>query len=278
MTVNLIDNNKIVKIPEFIEQDDVSYAVLSDSHIGHIKGYLPANAYTKKGQRVPQNPLQRKMHRETIRYLKEIGEVDILILLGDLCEGKQVRTAGIELHDADTDTMVKWAIEAILEWCSYLKPKVIVMVKGTDYHTTVGIGGDLDYQVANILSQIYKVYYGVELYLKIGQLIWYLRHYYPTVSVNRMMPLEKLFRFRARDFASGRLKVIADVMGFAHIHLHLFSKIEQRTYMFTAPALKGKDNYMKSRGYGWEPDLGVLSLKQTGKYIDQHRFYRINTI
>lgn len=274
--LRVIHNSKVVKIPKISDVENLKYAVMSDPHIGHQVGYLPPNAISKKGHRVQQSQFQRRLHRETISHLKEIGKVDILLLLGDLCEGKQVRMAGVGLHDADTDTMVKWAVQSILEWCSYLKPKVIIITKGTDYHTTRNIGGDLDYQVANILGQTFEVYYGIEIYAKLGKLVWYLRHYYPTVSVNRTMPLEKMFRFKARDFAAEKLKIFPDVMGFAHIHLCLgLTKIDQKTYAFTAPALKGKDDYMKSRGYGWEPDLGVLELRQNGKYIDYSRFYRI---
>jgi len=184
--------------------------------------------------------------------------------------------AGIELHDADTDSMVRWASQAILEICKYLNPKVIIITKGTDYHVTAGIGGDLDYQVANVLSSSYDVYYGIEIYAKIGKNIWYLRHYYPTVSVNRIMPLEKMFRFKARDWAAGKLRQFPDVMAFGHIHLCLgIVRIEQRTYAFTAPALKGKDNFIKSRGYGWEGDIGMIYLEQKGKYIDHFHFERV---
>lgn len=274
--LRIINNNDVVKIPEISDVENLKVAVMSDPHVGHEVGYLPSNALSKNGHKVQQSKLQQKMHRETIRHLKKIGEVDILLLLGDLCEGKQSRMAGVGLRDADTDTMVGWAVSAILEWCSYLKPKAIIITKGTDYHTTRNIGGDLDYQVANILAQTFNVYYGIEMFAKIGKLIWYLRHYYPTVSVNRTMPLEKMFRFKARDFVAKRLKVFPDVMGFAHIHLYLgLIKIEQRTYMFTSPALKGKDSHMKSKGYGWEPDLGILVFEQNGKYIDSNRFYRI---
>lgn len=249
---------------------------MGDMHVGHEEGYLHPFAMTKKGVEVKQSQKQQLRHNQIISHLKEIGKVDVLILTGDLCEGKQIRMAGVGLNQTDTDTTVKWASQIILEWCYILKPKVILVAKGTDYHTSVGIGGDLDYQVASMLSASgYKVYYGVELLVKLGQLIWYIRHYYPTVSVNRIMPLEKMFRFKSRDFMAKRLKYFPDVMAFAHIHLCLgIVKIEQRTYAFTTPALKGKDAYMKSKGYGWQPDKGVLFLEQTGKYIDHSRFYR----
>lgn len=274
--LKMINDGKVFEVPEVKDQKDISYAVLSDLHTGHVTGYLPPNMMSKSGNLIRQNQLQRKVHRETIRHLKEIGEVDILIILGDLCEGKQVKIAGVGLHDCDTDTMVKWAVHSVLEWCSILKPKVIIITKGTDYHTTVGIGGDLDYQIASILGATFSVYYGVELYLKLGELIWYLRHYYPTVSVNRMMPLEKMFRFKARDVAAGRCKVIPDVMGFGHVHVSMpLTKIENRTYAFVAPALKGKDDYMRGKGYPYEADLGLVHMVQTGKYVDQYRFYRI---
>lgn len=272
--LEVINNvNDLVKITR---KKNLKIVIAGDTHVGHQEGYLAPNMQTKKGVVVRQSKTQKERHSETIRHLQEIGEIDILILTGDLCEGKQVRMAGIGLNATDTDTMVKWTSMTILDWCTILKPKYIVITKGTDYHTSVGIGGDLDYQVASMLSASgYKVYYGIEINVKLGELVWYLRHYYPTVSVNRTMPLEKMYRFKSRDYTAERLKILPDVMLFAHIHLQLGPiKIEQRTYAMTAPALKGKDSYMKSKGYGWEPDIGILFLEQTGKYIDHKRFYR----
>jgi len=60
-----------------------------------------------------------------------------------------------------------------------------------------------------------------------------------------------------------------DVFLRGHLHVAIGPvRVEQRTYGVVSPCLKELDPYLQSKDYTWEPDLGVLLVRQTGKYLD----------
>lgn len=271
---------KIVNLGEYIallvDTLFLRILIIADLHTGSKYGLLPPDARNKQGTKVPQSSLQHKMWKKLMVYLSEIDDIDVLIIGGDICEGKQVRVAGIGLEDADTDLMVRWATMSLLEICRIVNPKKILIVKGTDYHTSRAIGGDLDFQVAQMLGATYDVYYGIEINAFLGKekILWNLKHVYPTVSTNTLTPLEKNHRLMCREYNAGRLKYLPNVYGRFHIHRQLgpqridSTRDKKRVYGFVGPCLKAQDPYMAQKPYSLIPDIGILYIEQDGTILN----------
>jgi len=251
--------------------------VIGDMHTGSKYGYLPHEAVTKEGVQITQTKWQRTMETNLLSEFKKIGEVDILIVMGDTCEGKQVKIAGITLSDADTDSMVKWATKSILDICKLLKPKIIIAVKGTDYHVSTGIGGDLDYQVAsNLAYSGYKVLYGYPTAnVRIGNLKWKLKHKYPT-AMNITPPMEKVYKEVCAD-AKAKGYEVPDVFGWGHAHqcVEPHRIYSTSAYAFIAPCLKLNDPHIEEATYVKRPDIGFLYIEQDADGYLNGRFIRI---
>lgn len=263
-------NMKRKTIYPIFNEDNAKILLFADSHIGSRYGLLDPDAQTKDGSKVNPNETQLAIWNQLQTIISGLPEVDVVLLGGDICEGTQYRQAGIGMVTTDTSLQATWGADIIDDICKKVKPSVIVGVQGTGYHVTNYVGGDLDWEVGQHLADRgYKVYFGVSGNVKIGETLWNIKHAFPRATVNRLVPLEKIFRFIARDYAAGRLKQIPDVFVRAHIHICMGPvRIEQRTYGIVAPCLKELDPYLEGKDYTWEPDLGVMLLHQRGKILD----------
>jgi len=203
----------------------VRILITGDWHALDKYGINPPCTVSKEGTPVSQSEIQKKVFNETQEICKKIGHVDIVFLMGDLAEGKQVKVFGTPLNDADTDIQVDAAFrfyeETIYKYCT---PEYALVVMGTPYHVTVGIGGNLDYQIAERISRLTKTIFGypnLTFYLGKDKVQWNLQHRMSIARFNRMTPLEKTIRQWATieiNSLLGDFENIPDVIVRAHRH------------------------------------------------------------
>lgn len=264
----------------FSEENTVDALVTADFHVGDKYGSLPRNPVTKEGSGVRPSPIQRRMYRELVKTLKEIGHKKLLLILGDTCEGKQLSSFGVPLNDADTDNQVNWAAEFYQEtFYDITQPEIVIVVMGTPYHVMVGIGGNLDFQFAQKISQMSNVYFGypnARFYLGKEKLLWDLRHRISIASVNRTMPLEKSFRMTAVNLINDG-QMVPDVMGTAHNHSICFEALNVSDgsvprIAFNAPCLKADDVYGQSLPYPSTAKVGVTTMRQEGRRVTGQKY------
>ncbi len=250
-------------------------------HVGDKYGVWPPSMYSKEKTPLPQSEVQEELYQQLINILKKIGRVDLVLINGDLVEGKQLRMFGVPLIDADTDTQVL-AAEKLYEetFAKHSKPTIVGITMGTPYHVMVGIGGNLDFQAAQRIGRHAHVKFGypnLQLYLGKSHLLHDVRHRISRAPVNRLMPLEKTHRFLAREATENTGVEMPRVIWRAHNHA---LKIDQLNlsigdvpyYAVVPPCLKANDIYGQLLPYPETAKVGVMLVEQKGEKISRENY------
>jgi hypothetical protein len=112
------------KIPFIRPVTDTRIIFISDSHCGHIGGYVP------KAYRQDIYPLQEEYSGWVDSIIDKFRPYDILACVGDLVEGKGGKSGGVELLTTDMSKQVDMVEELIAD----INAPKVYMVTGTDYH------------------------------------------------------------------------------------------------------------------------------------------------
>lgn len=267
------------------KQETIKLLTTGDWHTLDKWGICPPNFKTKEGTPLTQHPVQEIVYNECVEICKNIGHVNIAILMGDMAEGKQAKSFGVPLMDADTDNQVNAAFQFYEETIhKYCTPDIVLAVMGTPYHRAVGIGGDLDYQVALRISNIDDVIFGqpnLNFLLGKDKVRWNLQHRISIARVNRMVPFEKTFRLYARQEAEswmGSFDRIPDIIVRAHRHDPQlpFGIGQGRRWAMTTPPLKVVDEYASIMAYPVGPcSVGLMTVTQHGLGDFKGKYYPI---
>jgi len=253
----------------FKNMDEIDTLPTGDWHCGDKDGMNPPLSTSLDGTSLPQNKIQKRMYDGLVENLSKIGYIDLLILMGYLAEWKQLKAMGIPLNDSNTDTQVNMAFNLYKEtFYEYCKPRKVLAVMGTPYHVMVGIGGNLDYQIADKISRISDVIFGypnIQFYLGRTKMLWDIQHRISIARVNRTMPIEKTFRQYYRQVMEDGTGEVPNVIGRAHRHvlqepMNLGKGVPR--WGFVSPALKAQDVYTAQLPYPTEPTVGVMKITQ----------------
>lgn len=109
---------------------------IADMHCGHRVGLTPPNWQwndNKEKDHIWQKfgKIQKECWNWYESQVSQIAPVDVLVVNGDAIDGRGERSGGVELITGDRNEQIKMAVECIEVW----KPKQIVVVRGTPYHT-----------------------------------------------------------------------------------------------------------------------------------------------
>ncbi len=266
----------------FKDREDVSILVTGDWHVGDKHGVLPKKPTTKEGGGINPSPTQRSMHRQLTKTLKGVGHVDLLLIMGDTCEGKQLKSFGVPLNDSDTDNQVQWAAELYQEtFFDLCSPEKVLSIMGTPYHVMTGVGGNLDYQFTSKIAQMSDVIFGYPTAVfKLGaeKLLWDIQHRVSIANVNRLMPYEKIIRTYAQNVANDG-GTVPDVIGRAHNHGICYPAVNVSDgriprIAFNSACLKGEDTYGATLPYPSTAKVGVTTMTQRGRNVtgEYHAF------
>lgn len=273
------------KIPWFYSDLDVVGGLISgDWHISDKYAATPKSPVTKEGVGIKPTKIQNYIREELVKILKNIGHVKLLILPGDLTEGVQKNIGGGQVIDTDADNQVEWTFQFYEEtFYKYCNPEHVLIIIGTPYHVMVGIGGNLDYQVASKISRISDVTFGypnLQFYLGSDKKLWDIRHRISIATVNQNMPLEKTFRYFYRLQAEND-NLVPDVIGRAHNHGLVrepfnVSGGKHPRYAWVGPCLKANDIYGQQLRYPGDAKVGVMTFTQNGGVSGRYHAVDIN--
>lgn len=105
--------------------------VLGDLHVGSHQGLMIPEFEDPSGMRIYSNPVQMFLFDYYCKMLKTVGDVDIVILNGDLIEGPNKKNSGLGVWSTDIHTQAQCA--AIL--IDMIRCKKIYCSQGSSYHT-----------------------------------------------------------------------------------------------------------------------------------------------
>jgi hypothetical protein len=253
----IMDNETMVKI-----------LVLSDNHTGSSTGLLPPHAFDFDGEVLtahPMNKMQKWLWRNYTSDLTEIGQVDVILDLGDNIEGSQTKIAGRTLMDTDIDVQKAWSQDCLQTAIDLCKPKYFIGVTGTNYHIRIGGNCNADigiYKALEAKNPTVKFTYADNLVVKLGQLVWSIAHPYPTTQF-KTPPIEKLIAQHAEEYYYGNTPKI-NVFARGHAHAHIWERLRDGAYGFVAPCQQPTSAYGREKAYMTvrHPDIGILGITQ----------------
>jgi len=267
--------------PKIISKDkNFKIVILSDTHIGGRTGYLSSGCTHERGEEHPQTKLQKTMEENLLDSLDDTGPVDILITLGDMVDGRNSKVGGLDIGNTNTDVQIEWGMRFARSVIDILKPKYILGLSGSDYHTDT----ILDKRLLHRISLEYPdkdVYFGEALKIILGEKLWYLSHKM-TEGVSKSGTLERYWRnMCAKTFGRERTP---DVIGYGHIHQaqnpYQIKNGENPVYGFICPSQKIPDTFTSKNPMGTFWEIGYMDMEQrgtrlTGEYVNTFEYWKI---
>lgn len=235
-----------------------SVLIVGDLHCGSMGGLTHPDWIVSQGRSQFFSQLQEEMWDLYVQSLKELGEVDVLIVNGDVIDGKGARSGGTELITSDLIEQTDMAVAAI----DQINAKSVYFTYGTPYHTAPG-GEDFD----RIVADQFHASIHDELDLDVEGVLFNVRHKIGTSSspYNRSQPVG-----RARLWDSLRAMRNEDRRADVYVrsHVHYFSFCGESDWIaFTLPALQSNMTKFGARECIGTTDWGMVKFKvQDGMY------------
>lgn len=272
----LIDPNK--KTITISTNKNFKIVTLSDFHVGGKFGYLPKNCKDYRGTEINQSTDQEKMEINLLSSFKSIGQIDVLILLGDMIEGKNPKSFGLDIVDGNLSLQRDWCVKALSDIINIIQPKIVIGTTGSGYH----VEETQDMQISIMLEKIYpniQVFHGYQYpQFILGDKYWKIVHQIGQ-GTSMIGTLESYWS--KMNKAMWDRERVPDVIGFGHIHRAVppanFVNGKNPVYGFISPCQKLPDPFCNKTGNAyWE--IGYLYMEQEntnlwGKYINTYRYW-----
>lgn len=249
----------------------VRILVVSDLHCGSQWGLWPdRSVILPDGRVVPPNKGQKYILRCWEDLCDRVGKFDILVVNGDVIDGEQIRSRGVEAMSTLIPAQVSAAVSLLEPLVS--KAREAYFIQGTEYHE--GIAGQASEAVARELGARgpARGWHSWEvLDLDVGGVIINFSH---GISVS-----QGLYRMTALDregvwsaLSSGSRKCPnPDVIVRSHAHYYAHVEYTDRHVVIT-PCWQLQTRYMRRRSvYRMIPDIGavVLEISPSAKRVGE---------
>lgn len=248
---------------------DIRIAFVGDLHCGHHAGLTPPR-WTHGAVDDTDHPLHKlavvsvKLWEWYAKTVKAIGEVDMVVGVGDAIDGDGSRSGGTELIETDRLKQVEMAVDCYSLW----KTSNRLFVYGTGYHT----GNSEDYEA--LVAKAFNSKIGSHEWIKVNCIIIDVKHHLGSSSVphgrSTALAREALWN---QVWAADGLQPEADVYVRAHVHYHqVVSSFNQRknryrTAFSNLPLQFWHTKYGARRCSGMvHYGFTVLTVKPSGEY------------
>lgn len=242
---------------------------IGDLHCGSVGGITHPDYFWKKTRDYEIAMMQRETWSCFQDILREIGDVDVLIVNGDAIDGKGVKSGGTELITSDLNEQVEMAKKVIEE----INFENIYFTYGTPYHVSSGSGEDMEKILANYFDSLIESH----LKLNIEDVIFDIRHdvgssstpYSRNTSISKQVIWDRLNTLMRQD----SLKTTV----YLRSHVHYFGFCgDKNSIAFTLPALQTSTTKFGKRRCMGTTDWGVLLLCVEDGCIIKHQPYIYN--
>jgi hypothetical protein len=158
--------------------NDKRLLVVADMHATSYYGLMTprfkaTDPMTGEDQIFVANKTQRKLHQYWQRMIKHIGEVDVCIVNGDVCDGPQIKSRGKFVATNDLKAQADCAIELL----KMIPAKRFYFTKGTEYHSVEDRPLE-EYVAENMPGGVYHN----DLIANVGGCRYHVSHFVPGSS------------------------------------------------------------------------------------------------
>jgi len=225
--------------------------VISDLHIGHRRALTPKEYFSN----ALTNDFQRWVLGSWDDFVQRYRDPDILILNGDLADGSQVKSLGVEAISTSLDTQEEMAVGLLRELISKEKTE-IYGINGSGYHGGMGQGTCMDKRITEALGGKFK---GKTFTLPIGKELIQFAHgsgggvTCPDTYIRREVQL-------AQKTAGKRGSRLPSLL--IRSHGHLYQTIgDAATVAYMTPCWEYPTEFMQSKTVNFLPDIGGLIIE-----------------
>lgn len=218
---------------------------IQDTHCGHWTG-LSAPEFQNNS--MPYADFRKEAWNWFSNTTELMKPFDYAVFNGDLIDGKQVKSGGLELLTPDRFEQVRMAVAIY----NKINPVKTIVIRGTKYHTGKEENFEDDF-ADRINAKVYNRFTG-----DMGGKVFDIRHKIGRSSIphGRMTPLSRQVLWsRLREEKTG---LHADVIVRSHVHYHIYME-ENGIIAFTTPALQGPSDFGSMECDG-EIDYGLIIL------------------
>jgi hypothetical protein len=278
MAFNYIDANLAAKL---ISTDkNFKIIVISDTHIGGRTGYLPSGCKHERGENHLQTIHQETMEKNLLLELKNVGQVDLVITLGDMIDGRNAKAGGMDIGNVNTDVQIEWAMLFAKSVLDILKPKYVLGLSGSDYHVETILDRSFLHRVSLHYTNM-DVFFGENLKFILGDKLWYLAHRF-IEGASKGGTLERYWnKLCTKTFGRERTP---DIIGYGHVHQaqnpYQIKNGPNPVYGFVCPSQKVPDAFCSKGSMGTFWEIGFMYLEQkgtrlTGEYVNTYEYWNI---
>jgi len=231
----------------------VRVVVISDFHCGHRTGLTPPGFVSKLSSDDPFYKERVELWNIYADLIEQVSPIDVLIINGDLIEGKGYRSGGTELISGDRIVQVEMACKCI----EYIDPTPdhIYITYGTPYHS--GRSEDWEKEVA---VRVGADEISDRLFLSINDTILDVRHFIPNSTVphtrGTSVSRDKLWNIL---WAERGQQPKADILIRSHVHAYVACEDMLGVSIIT-PALQGIGTKFGARKCSNVVDFGILCI------------------
>jgi len=238
--------------------------VISDLHCGHQVGLTPPSWHdtpdpTASLARQKLADFRKRTFSLYYKWIKELGQIDVLLVNADCIDGRGERSGQTELITSDRDYQCDMAAEIIK--CA--KAKKIVMTYGTPYHT-----GQIEDYENQIAKEVKAEKIGGHEWVDVNGLVFDMKHKVGSSGIphgrHTAVAKENLWNilWSERNEAPR-----ANIIIRSHVHYHSFSGGTDWLAL-TTPALQGPGSKYGTRQCFGTVDFGLLhfDVHPSGSY------------
>ena len=238
--------------------------VCGDFHCGSICGLTPPKwqEFYQHGANSKHHKfvdIRRELFSVFAQWVERLRPIDILFLMGDLVDGRALKSGGVDILESDLKEqadMAAWIID-------YINAPSIVAVYGTDYHVAVD-GTDIEdfilgtKEKPGLIERPSIIKVGAHEWPEVNGTIFDLKHKVGRSSIphGKSTPLSKVNLWNSL-WAERNEQPKAHVFIRAHVHYHA-GAFGPGWIAMTCPALQGMGSRYGSRECEGTVDFGLL--------------------
>lgn len=240
--------------------------IVSDLHTGNYFGLTPpgrgfdpaSDNFDQQKIIVINNQVWNWWSSEVAKVQAE-KKINLLVLNGDIIDGKGVRSEGVELYTTDRIKQAEMAAEAL----SLIKADKVLLTFGTDYHT----GSGENFEAA--LSRHMKIDHMADKFeFNVFDTTFNIRHHIGSSSVphGRWTPIAKEVLWNDLK-AERETEDRADILIRSHVHYHVYGG-DSRQLAMTTPCLQAPGSRYGTRRMSGIIDIGfiIIDIEEGSSY------------
>ncbi len=238
--------------------------IVSDLHVGSNVAIMPDEVWIEKNDQpranvITANEVQKALYQAWQEMVDRVGRVSACFVLGDSCDGSNIKSRGFELWTSNIHQQCKTAADLL----SMVKTNKYYGVQGSYYHVGENTSSDLA-----IIDMLHGTF-GTDLVVNIAGKRIHLCH---EIGVSTS-PVSKATALQSEIVSAELNQYYGKFDLLLRGHRHEYREVrDHRGHIAICPAWKVRDAYAAKKGLKLSPHIGylVLNIQGSDMWLEPH--------